>query len=155
MPCSRISHIALRLAICCTLIGVAGCGSSPPPTADLTGTIKIKGKAPNLEGLEISFLTVDGRLNSASVAGDGTYKTALPAGEVKIGFVYTPYVEPGSARRGKGAPPMPGKGSTAKPKDRPVVPNPFPDYLRDPSTSNLKCNVEAGKNNVFDYDLRP
>src|SRR5690242_4209358 len=55
------------------MAGAAILGCSPS-AADLNGVIKINGQAPQLTALEIMFLTPQGRLISAAVNPDGTYK---------------------------------------------------------------------------------
>jgi hypothetical protein len=151
MACYRICRSALLLACACAAL--SGCGG--PSTAEVSGTIKVRGQAPKLEGLQIALLGGDGSSVSAAISADGTYKAVgVPVGDVKVGFVYIP---PGVASPGqpKGRLPQPGKGEAppkGPTKEQPK--NPIPENLRDGSTSNLSFKVVSGGNNVFDYDIR-
>jgi hypothetical protein len=149
MSCVRVFRPALLLTGACVLAAVTGCGS-PSATTDVSGTIKVKGKAPNLKGMIIEFLAVDGRDARAPINADGTYSAQnVPTGEVAVGLIYTPV----DAIKQRPKPMlMPGKDPSA---GLPPTPNPIPVALRSASTSKLTFNVEPGKNNVFDYDVQP
>jgi hypothetical protein len=65
------------------LLGAVGCGGAR--TADVTGTVKIKGKAPNIKGLRIGFVQGGGEAITAEVKADGKYRAiGVPAGQVKV-----------------------------------------------------------------------
>src|SRR5437762_3208063 len=138
----------------CVIMSSAGCGKGgATPTAEVTGTIKIAGKAPKLTKLEIAFLGSDNQVMTAVVTPEGAYTApAVPVGEVKVGFIYVSAQVAAKAAGGKSRLPRPGdKGPpTAEPK-RPA--NPIPQPLRDVGTSRLTCKVEEGKKNIFNYDF--
>jgi hypothetical protein len=148
---SRQVRWVLVLAGAVLLVADSGCNSSSD--TDVSGTIKLDGKAPNLKGLEIHFLGDDGKLVTAPVKEDGTYQaTGVSGGEVKVGFLYYAGPDPNAPKTRRM--PTPGKDKPA-----PIVPsqipkNPIPDNLQVPSTSALTFRVESGKPNKFDYDIR-
>jgi hypothetical protein len=154
---SRRLPFAFLLLGLCLLAGLSGCG--PASRADVSGTIKLRGRAPQLPGLQIAFLAEDGSLKPASINEDGTYQVAgLPDGEVKVCFIYVPpeFQSPEGAPKGSRKLPVPGvNGLPTSTAPRSPLPNPIPQHLRDHSTSGLALQVEAGKNNVFDYDITP
>jgi hypothetical protein len=153
MPVSCGWRFRLVLAGCCTLAGVTGCSFSGP-VETVSGTITIAGEAPNLKGMEIAFLYVDGRIVKAPVNEDGTYEAGgLRAGEVQVGFIYFPLVQ--ARARGKPRLPMPGKDPSPSGGGPPPLDNPIPGPLRDPSTSKIAFTIESGKPNVFNYDISP
>jgi hypothetical protein len=130
------------------LLCLAGCSR---PTGDVSGTIKIAGKAPNLQGLEIAFVADDGAEATAPINLDGSFAAKnVPTGEVRVGFMGGyPKGSTKSRRSGK------------DPDGQPAVPridlsqHPIPECLRAPSTSDVKFTVEAGKVNPFNYDITP
>src|SRR5882724_7164236 len=88
MACYRIGRSTFLLAFSVALVGVMGCGH---PVAEVSGTIKLNGQQPKVKGLEINFVTADGRVGSAPINPDGTYKGIdIPSGETKVRFAYTP-----------------------------------------------------------------
>jgi hypothetical protein len=152
MSLARLTRPVLILAGAALLCGAAGCGRKSGGTAEVSGTIKIKGKAPNLKGqLEISFLGPDGRLASAPIGENGTFTCPdVPVGDVHVGFIYVPA---GIKEKGRTGAIMPTRDG--EPKIPPPLPNPIPDEMRDASTSKVIITVKAGEKNVFDYDVRP
>src|ERR1700722_2351250 len=56
-----VKSVASGSIFVASMMAIAGCGSSGKPTADVSGSIKFSGKAPDLDGLRISFLAADGR----------------------------------------------------------------------------------------------
>jgi hypothetical protein len=148
---------ALMLLGPCLLAGLSACGRAS--RADVSGTIKLRGRAPQLPGLQIVFLAEDGSLKPAPINEDGTFQVAgLPDGEVKVCFVYVPpeLNAPEGAPKGSRKLPAPGaNGQLTSLAPRSLIPNPIPQYLRDHSTANLTLQVEAGEKNVFDYDITP
>jgi hypothetical protein len=156
MALYRFCRYALLLACVCAAVAVSGCGASK---ADVSGTIKIQGQAPKLQGLQLTLLGGNGAIVSAPINPDGTYKAIdVPVGEVKVAFIYFPQLASPTPGKGKlpqagpqGAPPVKGDVSgTAKPETK----NPIPEPLRDGSTSKISFRVVSG-NNVFDYDVKP
>src|SRR5262249_50970383 len=102
-----VSWIARGLG-CLTLVAaalatLAGCGKK---TTDVTGTVTVNGKAPNLEGLGISFVGADGRPVTTAVAKDGSFKASgVPLGETQVGLTYAPpEAEESGERSGKNRP---------------------------------------------------
>ena len=82
-----LRYIAV-LAFACSVAVMAGCG---PAKTEVSGTIKINGKAPNVKGLEIVFLGADGNLAAATINADGAYTASNVAiGEAKISFAFLP-----------------------------------------------------------------
>jgi hypothetical protein len=150
MACSRICRSAFLLAFFGALAGVLGCGA---PVAEVSGTIKLHGQQPKVKGLEINFVGADGRFGSATINPDGTYKaSAMPGGETKVRFAYTPDAPAGKG--GRAALARPG-AKDAEPKAPPnSVKNPIPERLRDESTSKITVNLVPAQNNVFDYDIK-
>jgi len=141
-----LSHTCrLALLLACAGAAVSAVGCQPAPT-DVSGTIKLKGQAPNIKGLEICFLGADGRPIAAPIAANGSYTaTGVPVGDVQIWFVFAP--NQGAANSGRsplsrppvkeGPPPSGSNANDAK--------NPIPRPLRDGSTSNLSFKVERKK----------
>ncbi|HTU18315.1 MAG TPA: hypothetical protein VMG10_09680 [Gemmataceae bacterium] len=153
MAFSLVRHFAPLPACAWAAVCLSGCGES---TADVSGKITIQGKAPDLKELDIGFLGRNGRLVTAAINTDGTYKAVgVPVGETMVSFIYTP--PPSVPATGKhrllrpgpdGSPPPPHPGKEA---DN----NPIPPHLRDGSTSKLSFKVVPGQNNVFNYDVKP
>jgi hypothetical protein len=142
----RLSRLLVFVAMGTSV--VAGCQPAP---GEVSGTITLKGKAPNLKGLQISFLAADGRMCGAPIGADGMYTaTGVPAGEAKICFVYVDEKVPVK----EGRAPVIKPPSSAKPHGSETK-NPIPDALRDASTSKLAINVASGEKTVFDYDIKP
>jgi hypothetical protein len=157
-----------RLLIVAAAGILAGCGNSS--TADISGTIKLNGKAPDLEGLQINFMGKDGRPVAAEVSKDGTFRaTGVPLGEVQVSLSYTPpeaiaameriaksrLESSDDAEKGPGAKFDPKlHGPESKGYRQPAYKNPIPERLRDPRTSGKTIRVEADKENVFTWDVR-
>ena len=156
MTRSRYRRAFLVLVWACAAVGLAGCTPAP---VEVSGTIKLNGKAPNVKGgLEINFLHPDGRTASAEIKPDGTYTAAqVPVGEVKICFVFLTPAALEARKKGGRTPPKTGKN--APKEDEPSIAkeldNPIPKNLREASLSNLTFAVAARQNNTFDYDIKP
>jgi hypothetical protein len=143
----------------CVLVGSSGCGSSVP--TDVSGTIKLRGQAPNFTGIQVVFMRPDGNQVAAPVSENGSYKASgVPSGEVKVCFAYiTPEAaQAGAEFKASGGGRLKKPGDSEAPKVKaPGTPgpatNPIPMNLRDTSTSNLTFKVEAGKPNTFDFDI--
>lgn len=155
---SARSAAAAGLALL-VVAALGGCGG-PPPKVDVTGTVKLKGKPPGFHGLEIVFQSADGTLTSGDIQEDGTYTApGVPAGETQVFFSYvTPENAAEAARYKSGAGRLKRPGQAAsepprKPTGKEPARSPIPEDLREASTSKLTYKVEAGKPNVFDYDL--
>jgi hypothetical protein len=146
---------------------LAGCGG--PKTADVSGTITLKGKAPDLEGLHINFLGDDGQTIAAKVDRDGTFRArGIPLGKVQVGLAYLPpEVAKARDQREEARTKRPEeaiKGPDGKvdprllqPQNREFRPgafkNPIPQRLWDPRTSGKAITVEAGRDNVLIWDI--
>jgi hypothetical protein len=148
----RLCRSVLTVAGFCMFVSVSGCGTA---TADVSGTIKIDGKVPNQTGIEIVFLAPNGRLFTAPVHEDGTYRAiAVPAGVMKVGFNYlAPLANEGTGKRSSRLPSRTGEPPKMPAKE--PVKNPIPEPLREASTSGLTFKVQAGTQNVFNYDVQP
>lgn len=161
-----MSHLRLSRTAC-SLVGLglfvvlSGCGE--PARTDVSGTIKLHGQPPKFTGIEVMFIHPNGMQVSAPVHEDGTYKAeGVPSGEVMVCFAY---ITPEAAQQGAEFKAGQG-GRLKKPSDKPETPklkapgtpgpatSPIPVPLRDTSTSKLTFKVEAGKPNVFDYDIK-
>jgi len=148
MTCSRFGQCALLLAFGCTAAGLTGC--VPTPT-EVSGTIKLKGQAPTVKGLEICFMAADGRTFSAPIKSDGSYTVnEVPSGDAKVTFTYVP---PSASAPPKSRLAKPGAAEAHRASKDP--PNPIPTPLRDASTSKLTVNLVAGQRNDFSYDIKP
>jgi hypothetical protein len=149
--------LTLRRILPLAFLGIAlvltGCAR---PVTEVTGNIKLRGQAPNMTGLHIVFMSSsDGSMHAAPIEADGNYKAKdVPAGEAKVGFMYSPESKGGGqatksrlAKPGanKEAPPPAGKSAEGA--------NPIPKDLREPGMSNITFNVTAGQTNKFDYDI--
>ncbi|HEX4607313.1 MAG TPA: hypothetical protein VH092_03830 [Urbifossiella sp.] len=155
------ARAVLFFSSACFSAVASGCGAGDGK-ADVSGTIKVRAKAPSMAGLQISFMGRDGALVTAPIAEDGTYKAAnVSAGENKVGFIF---ITKDAVREGadakSGGSRMKKPGGKAEQAEKyaaykEAAKNPIPVALRDPSTSNLSVTVETGKNNVFDHDLQP
>jgi hypothetical protein len=153
--------VARRAALAALILPVAlavGCGG--PKFGEVSGKITVRGKAPNLDGLTISFLGADGRTAAAMVGTDGTFSTrGVPAGEVKIALVYQ---SPQASTKMSSKPTGGGKDvdtETVKKWEasmRAAMDGNagLPDKLRDPNTSGLIMTVEPNKMNEFNHDVK-
>jgi hypothetical protein len=139
----------------------------------VTGTVKLKGKAPNLPGLRISFIGESGQPVTAEVAADGTYKAVgVPVGPVKVLVVHLSAERAETRKQALEArrPKTPDEGRQDQPpsaktpeaakqhtdkKARPLPPakGAIAQRYADPAQSGLSFTVEAGKPNVFDVNL--
>jgi hypothetical protein len=160
----------LRLAACA--LGSALLGGCTPTTGDVSGVVRLRGQAPNLDGLQLSFLGKDGRPVMAAVNPDGTYKAVgVPPGEVRVGVVWAPPDEQPTdlaAPKAKLQNQDPSRMSLSQLREwerqrlhpdavlsAPKHKGPIPERYLDPATSRLTLTVEAGKDNPFDVDVRP
>jgi hypothetical protein len=155
MAASRLLRSALLIAGACAPAALLGCGAS---AARVTGHITINGQPPKLRGMGIAFMAPDGRSDSSAVAEDGSYSAErVPVGQVSVAFLYITPQAPQDPKGGSGKLPKPGAGdapdtgrSTAG-----LYFNPIPQPLRDASTSKVTYQVQGGKQNVFNYDIKP
>ncbi len=147
----RATRLITLIAVGGAAFGMLGCA---PPATEVSGNIKLRGKAPNIKGLQIVFTSTDGRMHAASIEPDGTYKAAaVPAGDAKVSFAFMPPEL--AANAGKQRMLKPGSNKDTAPKaSAPKTKDPIPSALRDPLTSNVTKKLEAGKSNVFDYDIK-
>jgi hypothetical protein len=152
------------LLLCCC----GGCG--PQRTTEVSGTVKLKGKAPNLQGLRISFFSENGEPVSTDVNPDGSYRAVgVPIGTVRVTLVH---LSPEGAEARKAAaqarkpkaPSDEGAGDSTSTEKKAVQRgkdsrNPYvmasgiPERYSDAMRSQLTFVVEAGKANIFDVDL--
>lgn len=141
-------------------IGLAGCGG--PKTGTVNGKITVKGKAPGVDGLQITFMGTDGRVALTTINSDGSYNaSAVPAGVVKIGII-TPQADrpapPASAKPTDGPPDAKALAQWEKDVKEWEASSSksalIPGKLRDPLGSGLVVTVESGQAAVFNYDIK-
>jgi hypothetical protein len=129
---------------------VAGCGSGGKPTADVSGSIKLNGKAPDLDGLSICFLASDGRPVVFDVSKEGTFKgSGVSLGENKLSLNYSPPSNQPSRKKTN------ERGMNAKDDAdaAPALKNPIPQQFRDSQKSPKTFTIEAGKENIVTWDV--
>jgi hypothetical protein len=155
MTFSRLCRFAALLT--CSGVAAAAVGCAAEPKVEVSGTITLKGQAPNLKGFDIGFLGGNGRFVTATINNDGTYKAlGVPVGEVMVNFIYTP-LDPEQAQKKSRLvrPNLDGSPPRLTPSTNQQSKNPIPLHLRDGSTSKLSLKVVPGPNNVFNYDVKP
>jgi hypothetical protein len=164
MPFSHfVSRACAWLCLVVAMSILSGCGK---PTAEVSGTITLNGKAPDLDGLQINFMSEAGGAGvSADVNKDGTFKAAnVPVGKVLASLTYksteVPHKNESRLKKiemKKAA----DKGDKADPKafqesnDKPAPPakNPIPAKFGDPRTSGMVITVESGSPNALKWDI--
>jgi hypothetical protein len=144
----RLRHVRLAL-LCAALSGVVGCGAQ---TAEVTGTVKHKGNAPNLQGLCISFIGESGQPVTAEVAADGTYKAVgVPVGPAQVIVVHLSAARAEARKKAPEARRPNVRDEKARPL--PTAKGAVAERYADAFKSGLSFTVEAGKPNVFDVNL--
>ncbi|HEX4606894.1 MAG TPA: hypothetical protein VH092_01690 [Urbifossiella sp.] len=167
--------LTVRIGSLIVLLAVAGCGSSKPPRAPVTGKVTVAGKAP-LTGGAIRFEWVGDptEVGSGIIDPTGAYEVSdAPVGECKV-IIENAYLQAGAGGGGgimeKGIPQaakqkVPPMKSTAPPKDADMPPEMAtqskgaPKYMRIDSsysaagTTPLKATVARGTNS-FDFDVK-
>jgi hypothetical protein len=151
---SRVAALTVGVGLLSVL---AGCSDSNSKV-DVTGKITWAGKEPNIHGLQIVFLGMDGSTIAAGVGVDGTYQAAaVSTGEAKVYFSAMTQDQFESAAQVKGPRLQKPGGVAATPKaaagNFPKT-NPLPMHLRDPLSSKLTVQIAGGKPNTFDYDIK-
>jgi hypothetical protein len=154
-----VSFLTRKLALCgmaSGLVLLSGCGG--PPKADIAGTLTIRGKTPNVEGLALHFLGSDGIPVATLVGADGNYQVKhVAVGEVRVAVTVTDpdgdkaWAARGQAANGGTPPPKarpPEEGATSR-RIRPVI----SDSYRDPFKSGLKTTTRPGAN-TYNIDLQ-
>jgi hypothetical protein len=147
-----VKSVACSSIVVAGMMAVAGCGSGGKPTAEVSGTIKLNGKAPDLEGLTICFLASDGRPLVFDVSKEGTFKgSGVSLGENKLSLNYSPPSNQPSLSQKK----TKERGGNAL-DDGPPTPapkNPIPEQFRDAQKSPKTFTIEAGKENIVMWDV--
>lgn len=165
---ARSSAFRLSVALAAGLAAAALAGCGGPKTADVTGKVTVKGKAPNVPGLTINFLGSDGRPVVAEVAADGSYAArGVPVGEVKVGFAVADAGAEAAARSGRPDPAALGEDGNPKASperdalrakaERASAAPAGPAFLakyNDPVSSGLTTTVAADKPNEYNPDLK-
>jgi hypothetical protein len=159
----------LTLAAALGVLGGCGKGSA---TAEVTGTITLNGKAPDLDGLQINFVSDAGGPGvAAEVNKDGTFTaTGVPVGKVLASLTYASGQDnaakdkAGEARikkkevRAKLQKGEKADGKVLAPDEATATKgakNPIPEKFLDPRTSGKTLVVEAGRSNTLTWDIRP
>jgi hypothetical protein len=144
-----------------SLLSSLGCG---PKTGEVSGKITLKGKTPDLDGFQITFLGSDGKVAQGTIGRDGAYRVSgVTAGVVKIGLVVVGTADDEAAfhdelkpKDGK-ADPKQVEENLKKMKERDeklAKSSGVPSKVRDPQTSGLVVTVESGRTATFDYDVK-
>jgi hypothetical protein len=149
-----IKSLALGLLFAASLVDVSGCGGGGKPTADVSGSVMLKGKAPDLEGLRICFMGSDGQPVVFDVNKDGSFKgRGVTLGENKLSLTYAPpsnqSAQPQKRLKERG----PGAKDDVDPPPVAATKNPIPEQFRDAQKSPKTFTVEAGKDNVIQWDV--
>jgi hypothetical protein len=127
----------------------AGCG---PALADVSGTVKYKGKA--LSGGTIQFLGSDGATYPAKIGSDGTYRARVRVGEAQVlvscvdearMVEYLKKLSDAAGGNKTGAAP---KAQIPKGLSFSLIPEKYAAW----GTSGLKVTIKTGKN-THDFDL--
>jgi hypothetical protein len=147
-----VKSVAYASMFVASMMAAAGCGSGAKPSAEVSGTIKLNGKAPDLDGLTICFLAADGRPVVFDVSKDGTFKgSGVSLGENKLSLYYSPPSNQPSLSQKKtkerGANAMDDAPGTPAPK------NPIPEQFRDSQKTPKTFTIEAGKDNIVMWDV--
>jgi hypothetical protein len=147
-----VKSVACTSIFVAGMMAVAGCGSGAKPTAEVSGTIKLNGKAPDLDGLTICFLAADGRPVVFDVSKEGTFKgSGVSLGENKLSLNYSPPSNQPSLSQKK----TKERGGNAL-EDAPTTPapkNPIPEQFRDSQKTLKTFTIEAGKENIVMWDV--
>ena len=157
----NVSRNMASLVLVAALTSLVSCGSAT--TTDVSGTIQLNGKAPNLDGLHINIVGKDGQPIAAKVNKDGTFRVrGAPLGEARVGLSYVPPelvadMERLAKETAKG---LPAKldPKLERLRNHEYLPsdykNPIPQRFLDPRTSGKSITVEAGKDNSLTWDVR-
>jgi hypothetical protein len=134
----RAGWAAWAVALLTALALAAGCGGGSA-TGEVTGTVKVDGKAPP-PGSSITFFPIDGKSPTAGGAiEDGKYSVRVPVGMAKIEIrVWRPVSKSKEVKAG------PGPAGD-------LVEESLPPKYNDESEERL--DVRPGKN-LKDFDLR-
>ena len=143
-----MSRLCAVRSTACLAFAIVMAGCAQPP-AEVTGTIKLKGQSPNMQGLQIVFMSSDGCMAAAEIAEDGTYKADVPVGEARVGFSYA---SPQTKARPRLVRPTEGGKPSSPPPNSGK--DPIPQALRDPTSSNVTVTIVRGQPNVFNYDIK-
>jgi hypothetical protein len=147
-----VKSVAIGSMFVASMMVVAGCGSGGKSTADVSGSIKLNGKAPDLDGLSICFLAADGRPVVFDVSKDGSFKgSGVSLGENKLSLNYSPPSDqPSPSQRRTNE-----RGADAKDdaKPAPAPKNPIPEKFRDSQKTPKTFTIEAGKENIVTWDV--
>ena len=134
-----------RLALAVAALSAAGCGSSGPQMAPVSGTVQYQGQP--LKAGTVTFAPTDGERPSATgtIQPDGTYtlQTTEPGDGAVVGDYRVAITDVDSNSYVTELPGMP-----------PSVPkSAIPQKYTDPNTSGLTATVESGAN-TKDFELQ-
>jgi hypothetical protein len=115
---------------------IVGCGSSGPPTADVSGQVTFQGEP--LRSGRITFFDKSGQSASTEIGADGRYQLRARLGPSQIAISSR---EPDIPNPGKRPDPLPGKS---------LIPEHFEDYMK----SQVTFDVQPGSNTA-DFNLKP
>src|SRR5262249_21362619 len=153
MSVVRRRLVALGLAAGAFLI----CSCGGPSKATITGVVTVRGQPPNIEGLTVHFLGMDGRPVPTLVAPKGTYTvTGVAVGEVRVGFTVTdPEGDRVWAAHGQGpggSSDQPGKARPPEERALRAARSAIRERYRDPLRSGLRTTTARGVNK-YNVDL--
>lgn len=135
----------------CTSIAISalcGCGSGEK-TGIVTGNVTVRSKAPTVSGMTVSFVAPSGRVVMMRLGEGGEYRCEVPAGELYVSVSHPHVPSRLTKERPKAGDP---KGQKAAKELAAKLQ--FDTKYLDPWASGLKTTVEAGKEQVFNIDLR-
>jgi hypothetical protein len=156
-----LSQMATRLATATAfvlLVPLGGCSGNK--TAEVSGRVRVNGKAPEIPGLMITFMSANGEVVASEVGPDGTYRAKdVPVGEMRVGFSLA---GAGQATKRTNAPDKTDPKTRARENVSQLKAGsrekssklPLPAKFLDPLKSGLVFTVEPGSENTYSPDLK-
>jgi len=154
----KLNGLLLELVVCCLFVGCSSSVAPPLPVFKVTGKVTYKGEP--VVGADIMFRCDEvnrsafGRTNAEGVYKLTTFSAndGAVAGKHGVSIVLVPPSTPtapiASIESDDYAPP--GEGESTDPQP---VASTLPETYKDPATSGLIAVIEAGRENVQNFDL--